>query len=56
MICSECTSYRIYRTGDDEYPPLTMVSYCSKGHWDCEEIIGEDLERDCPDFIKKETL
>ena len=52
MKCSECTSYRLYQTGYDEYPPLTHISYCSKGHWENGNPYIEEEEIDCPDFIK----
>lgn len=54
--CSYCHHQKRYTTGIDEYPGLTTIIYCSKGHWE-----GDDPEPDpnqdftlwdeCNDFL-----
>ena len=45
-----------YTTGRDEYPGLTTIEYCSKGHWeggDPEPEANQDFTvwDDCKDFL-----
>jgi hypothetical protein len=34
MNCDKCKFKKSYTTGADEYPPLTNLEYCGKGHWE----------------------
>ena len=54
--CSDCKHKKRYTTGRDEYPGLTTIEYCSKGHWeggDPEPEPNQDFAvwDDCKDFL-----
>ena len=34
MRCDDCIFKKTRTTGIDEYPMLTTIPYCQKGHWD----------------------
>lgn len=57
MKCSECKNLWVHNNGWDEYPPYSTLLVCGVGHWDtCSPEDNLEEERDCPDFIKKETI
>lgn len=52
--CSDCQHKKRYTTGRDEYPALTTIEYCSKGHWeggDPEPNQDFTVWDDCKDFL-----
>lgn len=42
MRCDDCAFKKYRTTGMDEYPMLTTIVYCAKGHWD------DDPQQDMP--------
>ena len=53
--CDGCKNKTHYTTGRDEYPGLTTIQCCSKGHWDGinpEPKLNQDFSvwDDCKDF------
>ncbi len=59
MKCDDCINQKIYRTGSDEYPSCTTISYCSSGHWENGYETNEnspniDVWDKCNDFKQQE--
>ena len=59
MKCDDCINQKTYKTGLDEYPSCTIISYCSKGHWENgyeteESDPNVDVWNKCNNFKQKE--
>lgn len=62
MKCDFCKFRKNYKTGSDEYPPLTEIETCMKGHWvdtvgkleGSESIEQVDYWADCKDYQQKQ--
>ncbi len=57
MNCDTCKFRKSYTTGTDEYPPLTNLEFCGKGHWENghePDNSNKDLFLNCKDFKQQE--
>jgi len=53
MKCDSCKFNGYYTTGRDEYPGLTTIPVCRKGHWENNptfEGTNDTLWDDCKDY------
>ena len=56
FTCDKCVFKKTYITGFDEYPAYTAFEYCSKGHWEGDDMLSEkviDHWSDCKDFLSR---
>jgi len=57
--CDNCQFKKSYTTGIDEYPALTTIPYCSKGHWAdgdmFDDVANPDPWESCKDFTLTPT-
>ena len=53
--CDTCQFLKRYSTGGDEYPAFTTFEYCSKGHWEGNDMPPSadetDFWKNCADFL-----
>jgi len=52
--CQFCSYMDSYITGKEDSPPLTKLYYCSRGHWEEEDIaVDKSNFNQCKDFREK---